>query len=131
MKLLLDTHIWLWWALEPQRVGRGVRREIDRPTNEVYLSPVSIWEAALLHRRKRLHIAADFHLWVARALDHPRLQQAPFTFDVATEASRIQLPQSDPGDLFLAATASAFDLTLVTADPQLQQCRWLKTLSND
>lgn len=131
MKLLLDTHIWLWWALEPQKVGRDVHREIDRPTNEVYLSPVSIWEAHQMYRRQRLRIKVDFHLWLGQALNHPRLQAAPFTFAVATVASRIQLRQPDPGDLFLAATASTYGLTLATADPQLLQCGWLKTLAND
>jgi PIN domain nuclease of toxin-antitoxin system len=131
VKLLLDTHIWLWWALEPQKVGRAARREIDRSTNEVYLSPISIWEASQIHRRRRSRIPVDFHSWLEQALNHPRLKEAPFTFAVATEASRIQLPPPDPGDLFLAATASAFGLTLVTADPQLLQCGWLKTLAND
>jgi predicted nucleic acid-binding protein len=50
---------------------------------------------------------------------------------VATEASRIVLPQPDPGDLFIAATAAVFDLTLITADEQLLACPWFKTLSND
>jgi predicted nucleic acid-binding protein len=57
--------------------------------------------------------------------------EAPFSFAVAAEASRIELPQADLGDLFLAATASVFDLTLVTADAQLKGCTWLKTLAND
>jgi hypothetical protein len=56
--------------------------------------------------------------------------EAPFNFAVATEAALIQLPQSDLGDLFLAATSSVFGLTLVTADLQLLQCAWLKTLPN-
>jgi hypothetical protein len=50
---------------------------------------------------------------------------------VAAEASQIQLPHADLGATFLAATASVFDLTLVTADIQLIQCRWLKTLANN
>jgi PIN domain nuclease of toxin-antitoxin system len=117
--------------MEPHKVGRAARREIERPTNEVYLSPVSIWEAHQMYRRKRLRIGPDFQLWLEQTLSRARLQEAPFTFAVAMEASRIQLPQPDPGDLFLAATASAFGLTLVTADPQLLQCGWLKTLAND
>ena len=59
------------------------------------------------------------------------LREAPFTFAVAADASKIELSQSDPGDVFLAATALVFDLTLVTADPQLLACSWLKTLPND
>jgi predicted nucleic acid-binding protein len=59
------------------------------------------------------------------------LREAPFTIAVAAEASKIELPQSDLGDIFLAATALVFDLTLVTSDSQLLACSWLKTLPND
>ena len=131
MKLLLDTHIWLWASLEPHKLSRAVRRELERPANEMYLSPVSIWEAHGIHRRKRLRIKTDFQPWLQQALIQTGVQEAPFTFEIATEVTRIRLPQPEPGDLFLAATASVFDLTLVTADAQLLQCRWLKTLAND
>ena len=131
MKLLLDTHIWLWTATDPRKIGRAARRELGRANNELFLSPVSIWEAQQAHTRKRLRIHGEFHVWLEEELSKSGLQEAPFTFAVAREACRIQLPQPDLGDLFLAATASAHSLTLVTADPQLLACRWLKTLPND
>ena len=131
MKLLLDTHIWLWMTLEPHKIARAVRRGIERQQNEIFLSPISIWEAGQSHRRQRLRIRQEFHLWLEQPLIRMPVQEAPLNFAVATEASRIHLPQPDPGDLFLAATASVFGMTLVTADPQLLQCRWLKTLAND
>jgi len=58
------------------------------------------------------------------------VREAPFSFAVAAEAAGIELPQSDLGDVFLAATASVYDLVLVTSDLQLLGCSWLKTLSN-
>ena len=131
MKLLLDTHIWLWWALEPQRVARAVDREVERLSNEIFLSPISVWEAHQAYLRKRLRIKGEFHVWLEQALNHPRLQEAPINFAVASATARIHLPQPDPGDLFLAATASVYGMTLATADPQLLACRWLKTLAND
>ena len=97
----------------------------------MYLSPVSIWEARQLKRRKRLRATPDFSRWLDRALSHAPFREAPFTFAVATTASQIQLPEPDPGDVFLAATALTLDLTLVTADAQLLECSWLETLSND
>jgi len=131
MKLLLDTHIWVWAILSPAKLGRRVRRHLDKANNELYLSPVSIWEAHHIERRGRLRIKQAFSQWVEEALRQMPLQEAPFTFPVATTASRIALPQSDLGDILLAATASFFDLTLVTADLQLLGCSWLKTLSNE
>lgn len=104
---------------------------MENPKNELYLSPVSVWEARLLERRGKLHLKVTDSGWLGQALAQAPFREAPFNFAVATEASRIQLPQNDFGDLFLAATASVFDLTVVTADSQLIKCTWLKTLAND
>jgi PIN domain nuclease of toxin-antitoxin system len=130
VKLLLDTHIWTWAANRPEKLSRKVRRELEKANNDLYLSPVSIWEAHHLEKRGRFRAAQGFSQWVAQALTRMPLREAVFNFAVASEASEIKLPQSDLGDLFLAATASVFDLTLVTADDQLLECSWLKTLAN-
>lgn len=131
MNLLLDTHIWIWALQAPEKLGRRVRRELQRASNQLYLSPVSIWEVHHLERRRRLRAKPSFAQWLDEVLAKVPLREAPFTFAVAAAASRIELPQSDLGDIFLAATATAFDLTLVTSDEQLLACSWLKTLPND
>lgn len=130
MKLLLDTHIWIWALHCPEKLGPRVRRELRRASNELYLSPVSIWEAHHLVRRKRLRVRQGFAQWLDDVMAQVPLREAPFTFAVARDASGIELPQSDLGDIFLAATALAFNLTLVTTDSQLLACSWLKTLPN-
>ena len=72
------------------------------------------------------------HLWRGHPPKRrPALECFALLGAVAAETTRIQLPQADLGDVFLAATASVFDLTLVTADSQLTSCSWLKTLAND
>lgn len=130
MRLLLDTHIWLWAANRPDKLGHRLRRELQKPRNELFLSPVSIWEAHLLERRGRLRLAKRFEGWTEAIRAKVPVKEAPFTFPVGVEASRIALPQADPGDVFLAATAVVYDLTLVTSDEQLLSCSWLKTLAN-
>ena len=131
MRFLLDTHIWIWAASRPEKLSRAVRRQIENPRNELYLSPVSIWEAGVLYRRGKLRMKESFPEWLDRFLTRMPVLEAPFNFAAGTEAARIQLPESDPGDVFLAATASALNLTLVTGDPQLLACSWLKTLANE
>lgn len=131
VKLLLDTHIWIWAIHQPEKLSRDVQRHLENRKNELFLSPISIWEVHHLIRRKRLRVKANLPEWLSQVFARVPLQEAPFNFAVATEASQIQLPQADLGDLFLAATASVFGLTLVTADSQLLGCRWLKTLAND
>jgi PIN domain nuclease of toxin-antitoxin system len=131
VKLLLDTHIWIWALQKPEKLSRHVRRELENPKNELYLSPVSIWEVHHLARRKRVILKQDIGVWLEAVLRQVPLREAPFNFAVAAEASRVQLPEADLGDVFLAATASVFDLTLVTADAHLIACSWLKTMTNE
>ena len=130
VNFLLDTHIWIWALARPEKLSREVRRQIENPKSALYLSPVSVWEAHHLVRRGKLRPKLAFPDWLDQALAQVPIKEAPFNFAVAAEASRIQLPQADPGDLFLAATASVFALTLITADSQLLDCAWLKTLAN-
>lgn len=131
MKILLDTHIWLWLVLQPHKIGRRLMREIEHSRNELYLSPISIWEAQCATARgRRIILDRPFHQWLEKSMQTAEIQEAPFTFAVAAEAATLVLPQPDPGDLFIAATAIVHGLTLATADQQLIRCRAVKTLAN-
>jgi PIN domain nuclease of toxin-antitoxin system len=130
MKLLLDTHIWLWSLGEPQRLSSRVAKELDNRQNELWLSPISIWEALLLSRKKRVQIATDFTTWLATSLSVLPVVEAPLTFEVARMLPTLGMPHDDPADLFLAATAKAFELTLVTADRNLLRTGGISVLAN-
>ena len=131
MKLLLDTHIWIWALNQPERLSGKVRRALQKPANELYLSPISVWEARHLERRRRIRLQQPFDVWVQQALTRAPLREAPFTLAVALAAVRIGLPQPDPGDVFLAATAMTLGLTLVTGDKQLIEFPGLNVIVNE
>jgi PIN domain nuclease of toxin-antitoxin system len=95
----------------------AVRRQLEEPKNELFLSPVSIWEARHLVRRKRLRIKQSFSAWLELVFTRVPLNEAPFNFAVAAEASGIDLPEADPGDVFLAATAAGFPPATNRASP--------------
>lgn len=128
MKLLLDTHIWLWSLQDPARLGRRVLNELRNSENELWLSPISTWEALTLHAKKRIQLPPDLMQWVARAT--APLQEAPLTHEIAMAASLLPLPHNDPVDRFLAATAQILRLTLVTADANLLGLGEIQTLAN-
>jgi PIN domain nuclease of toxin-antitoxin system len=130
MKLLLDTHIWIWTHLEPWRISSEVTMELGSPRNELWLSPLSIWELVLLVEKKRLDLDADMGEWVQQSIKDLDLQEAPFTSAVAYELRFTLLGYRDPGDRFLVATAKVYDLTLVTADQRLLQIPGLPILAN-
>lgn len=127
MNLLLDTHIWLWSQIEPGKLGSRVQRELQEPGNEKWLSPISVWEAAVLHRKGRLIISGDVPSWFKLSLRG--LLEAPLTYEIALLADQLPL-HSDPADRFLAATAKVLDLTLVTADKRLLGLGDIATLGN-
>jgi len=130
MRLLLDTHIWLWSVLEPDRISQRVARELTAPSNELWLSPISVWELTFLHRKKRAKTPHDLATWVSSSMQELKLNEAPITLEVALAVSTLDFPHGDPGDHFLAASAKVFDLTLVTADRNLIELSGIRVLAN-
>jgi len=128
LRLLLDTHIWLWALSEPARLGRRVREELGKPENELWLSPVSTWEALLLNARGRIRLPLNLAEWLAEAT--APLREAPFTHEIALLAQQLPLPHQDPADRFLAATAELLNLTLVTADDKLLGMGTIRIMKN-
>ena len=130
MRLLLDTHIWLWSLLEPENLSRKVRRALTSNDSELWLSPISVWESLLLAEKGRIELRPDPKSWIEQALEKAPLKEAPLTHDVALGSTSINLPHKDPADHFLVATAVVFDLTLVTSDDRLLATKGLKLLAN-
>lgn len=127
MKLLLDTHIWLWLFREPRRLGSQTLQELQDSKNELWLSPISTWEALTLHHKGRINLHGELTAWVARAT--AGLKEAVLTHEIMTVARQLPLHQ-DPSDRMLVATALVLDLTLVTADTRLLGLGSIKTLAN-
>lgn len=127
MRLLLDTHIWLWNFQDPRRLGRRVQRYLQDKGNELWLSPISTWEALTLNHKGRIRIHEDLATWLAHAT--AGTHEAPLTHEIALVARQLPLHQ-DPSDRILAATAQVLDLTLVTADERLLGLGTIRTLSN-
>ena len=130
MRLLLDTHIWLWSALEPARLSARVRRTLDDPKNDLWLSPISVWEALVLARKKRVILEPSPEQWVRRALAQLPLHDATMNQEIAIRSETVALGHDDPADRFLVATALVHDLRLVTADRRLISSRQVPTLAN-
>ena len=128
MKLLLDTHIWIWSLAEPKRLSRRVQHELKNQNNELWLSPVSTWEILLLHANGRIQLHGNARDWVTRASAYMR--EAPLTHEIVAAAQDLPLSHQDPADRFLVATAEVLGLTLVTADHRLLGLGTIATLAN-
>jgi PIN domain nuclease of toxin-antitoxin system len=130
VRLLLDTHIWIWSLLDPAKLSKKVRAELESPDNELWLSPISTWELLILIEKGRVAVDKDPVPWVADVSRAVALREASLTHEVAVESRVVDLPHQDPADRFLAATARVYDLTLVTADDRLLGSRRIATLAN-
>jgi PIN domain nuclease of toxin-antitoxin system len=130
MRLLLDTHIWLWSLLDPDRVGERTRALIESPEHEKWLSPISVWETLMLAARGRLALDPSPEAWVRSELARLPLREAVLTAEVAIASQRLPVGSLDPADRFLAASAFVYNLTLVTADARLRGIPGVDVLPN-
>jgi PIN domain nuclease of toxin-antitoxin system len=132
VNLLLDTHIWLWSHADPERLTKRVAAALADERNQMWLSPISIWEFLLLAERGRVRVKdgtapSD---WVEAALSRAPIHEAPLNREVAVRSRSVRLDHEDPADRFLAATADVYELTLVTADIRLLRGKGFRTLAN-
>jgi PIN domain nuclease of toxin-antitoxin system len=130
MRLLLDTHIWLWTLLAPERLGQSVRGALEDAQNELWLSPINVWEASLLCAKGRIALKEEIGPWLQKALAAASLHEAPLSHEIALDTLNLRLPHRDPADHFLASTARVLGLTLVTADERLIKAGQFDVLPN-
>ena len=79
MKVLLDTHIWIWSQVEPERLSKRLSRLLAAGDTELWLSPISIWELLLLAERRRVDLPAGYigsRVGGNRAHAHPHARGA-------------------------------------------------------
>ena len=129
MKLLLDTHILIWAASEPDKIGKAATRRIEDPRTELWFSPLSVSEILNLNKRGRLRYG-DPRWWLPELQRQMNLLEAPITFEIAFETSHFALPHGDPIDQLLVATARILKLTMFTVDEKIIQSGAIPVLAN-
>lgn len=119
MRILLDTHVWLWMVSQPARIAAEVRTELENVENELLLSAASVWEMAIKFGLGKLPLPEPPDVFVP-----PRLARdgvSPLAIEHRHAAQVLHLPphHRDPFDRLLVAQALLDDLVLCTADPAL------------
>ena len=113
MKLLLDTHVVLWWRVDSRHLSRAVRRQIAT-AEIVWVSAASGWEVAIKQALGKLELADSFQ-WLVHDSDFTEL---PVTLGHAEQVSALPPHHTDPFDRVLIAQARVEGATLVTHDPE-------------
>lgn len=131
MKMLLDTHVLIWSQELPQKLGPAQQFLLD-PSNELFVSAVSVLEIGQLIYARRLSIQGGLSPWLQSAAQCLPLQFIGMDHDLASEAYRLPEPfHKDPADRILVATARTYRLVLLTADRRLVQYPHVNTVPVD
>lgn len=116
MKLLLDTHCWLWWLSEPQELTPSMQQAISNPENELFLSVASIWEIAIKVAIGKLTIPQPLAKLVAEQLPIDGINTLDIRTIHALKVKELPVHHRDPFDRILIAQAICENLTIITRD---------------
>lgn len=128
MQVLLDTHVWIWWLSASGGLSGRERAALDAlaANGALLLSPISLWEAQMLHAKGRLSLPRSLRFadWLGEASDESVLSLAPL--DAGVVIALDALPASfhgDPADRLIVATARALGCPLATHDTAIRRSR--------
>ena len=122
MKVLLDTHVLLWWLEAGDRLSAAQRKAIEdaRESPPLLLSDISLWEIATLHMLGTIRLGLPLREWLERASAPPLVERCGITPAVAAEVT--SLPPTfhrDPADRIIVATARVHGAAVLTADRRI------------
>lgn len=120
MRLLLDTHIFLWFINGSDRLSADTNKAIRDPDNEVYLSAVSIWEAIVKYQIGKLPLPEAPETYLSKQRDLHRISSLPLDEMSVIQLAQLPLLRRDPFDRMLICQAMRNDLTLATVDKSIQ-----------
>ena len=129
LKLLLDTHVWVWAVEDAKRLGRKTRAALQDVTCERSVCAVSALEIARLVWSGDMALQIPLGEWVEKSLADLRAGSLPVTHEIAVEAYRLPEPfHRDPADRQIVACARLHELTVATADERILRWKHVKTL---
>ncbi len=124
MKFLLDTHAAFWLAIGSKKLGKQAEKKLRSVKHgDVAISDVTLFELGMLERRRRISYDRTFLRSLAE-----RLVVLPIDPEVASAAAAIALPQGDPFDRIIVATALHHGLTLITKDEHISESGLVSTI---
>ncbi len=121
MRLLLDTHTFIWWDSDPDRLSAQVLSICENPENELLLSVASVWEMQIKRQLGKLELRLPLAELIHQQQMQNSIQLLSITLDHALALDELPVHHKDPFDRLLIAQAHAEDLTLISGDPVFSQ----------
>jgi PIN domain nuclease of toxin-antitoxin system len=119
LRLLLDTHCWLWMRAEPERLSEPTRQLLQDPESELFLSAANAWEIAIKFAAGKLRLPEPPAAFIAQRMAEDRVAALPILHAHALRAGELPPHHHDPFDRLLIAQAQIEGLMLLTADREL------------
>ena len=120
MKLLLDTHIFLWYITGDSRLSALFSDAIRKPRNEVFLSVVSLWETIIKSNLGKLPLPQPPEIYIPKQRRQHQIKSLSLHENAVRELANLPALHRDPFDRILICQTLANDLTIITIDPQIQ-----------
>ena len=118
MKLLLDTHIFIWWADQPERLSPAALSALEDEANELVLSVASVWEMQIKVQLGKLKLSLPLKELLKNQHESNELTISPVTLTHVLALDALPFHHKDPFDRLLIAQGIEEELTIVTADSQ-------------
>jgi PIN domain nuclease of toxin-antitoxin system len=116
VRLLLDTHVFLWWINDSPRLSETAKAFIVNPNNDLFLSAASGWEMAIKTQLGKLQIAEDIEYFVAEQMALNNIYSLPVTMIHALHVQKLPLLHRDPFDRLLIAQSQLEKMPVLTID---------------
>jgi PIN domain nuclease of toxin-antitoxin system len=116
MKILLDTHIFLWFISGDTQLSTEIRDTIREPDNEVYLSAVSVWEAIVKYQLGKLPLPEHPQIYLPKQRDLHQIASLSLDENSVVQLAKLPLLHRDPFDRMLICQALQKGLTIATVD---------------
>lgn len=125
--IVLDTHAWLWWVSDPQRLSARALHAIEE-ADVLGVSSMSCWEATRLVLRGRLEMPSAPAAWIANALALPRIELIDVSSEIAVAAALLDWDHGDPCDRIIVATASSRNAPLISKDHRIRAFKRIRSI---
>jgi PIN domain nuclease of toxin-antitoxin system len=120
MRVLLDTHVFLWWNEDNPQLSKKARRLMADPANNIFLSVASAWEIAIKVQLGKLRLPGDAASYVQDRAARDHMEILPIRLEHAAALQSLPLLHRDPFDRMLVVQSQIEKLSILSADPEIR-----------
>ena len=120
-RFLIDTHCWLWWHIDPDKLSPSIFQLIEKVKTELLFSVVSAWEITIKYSLKKLKLPLPPIKYIPSRLEQSYMEILPIQIEHTLKVGELAPHHKDPFDRLLVAQAQTEKLTVITHDPQFEK----------